>query len=80
MRAWSRWQDLYPGATLVADSDRARHWADLVGIPFHEVRIESNVQVVTLVFSDLVMTPVTVATGDQPVSARNGIVAIVPSG
>ena len=57
MRAWSRWQDLYPGATLVADSARARHWADLVGIPFHEVRIESNVQTITLVFSDLVVTP-----------------------
>lgn len=52
-----RWQNLYPGATLVADSARARHWADLVGIPFHEVRIESNVQTITLVFSDLVVTP-----------------------
>ncbi|TWG18930.1 hypothetical protein FHU34_114304 [Micromonospora taraxaci] len=48
-----RWQPLYPGAEVVADSERARSWADKVGIPFHEVRFEMNAHVITLVFSDL---------------------------
>ncbi|MGW0215808.1 YxiG-like protein [Micromonospora chokoriensis] len=48
-----RWQPLYPGPEVVADSERARSWADKVGIPFHEVRFEMNAHVITLVFSDL---------------------------
>jgi hypothetical protein len=48
-----RWQPLYPGAEVVADSERARSWADEIGIPFHEVRFEMNAHTLTLVFSDL---------------------------
>ncbi|MET7866536.1 YxiG-like protein [Micromonospora taraxaci] len=48
-----RWQPLYPGAEVVADSERARWWADKVGIPFHEARFEMNAHAITLVFSDL---------------------------
>ncbi|ABP53525.1 hypothetical protein Strop_1052 [Salinispora tropica CNB-440] len=48
-----RWQPLYPGAEVVADSERARSWADQVGIPFHEVRFEMNAHAITLIFADL---------------------------
>ncbi|WP_435207675.1 YxiG-like protein [Micromonospora sp. bgisy143] len=53
-----RWQPLYPGAEVVADSERARSWADKIGIPFHEVRLTMNAHVLTLVFSDLDVTEV----------------------
>jgi hypothetical protein len=39
-----RWQPLFPGAQLVADSRRAQEWAEQVGIDFHEVRIERTLQ------------------------------------
>ncbi|MDA0644373.1 hypothetical protein [Nonomuraea ferruginea] len=48
-----KWQALYPGATLISDSPTARSWAAAIGIDFHEVRFETNVHVLTLVFSDL---------------------------
>ncbi|MFE9959265.1 hypothetical protein [Micromonospora sp. NPDC005299] len=48
-----RWQALYPGAQLVADSRRAQEWAEQVGIDFHEVRIEMNGHSLTLIFSEL---------------------------
>ena len=35
-------QEIYPGATVVQDSERARYWTDQVGIAFHEVHIEAN--------------------------------------
>ncbi|MET7464140.1 hypothetical protein [Nonomuraea sp. NPDC005501] len=47
------WQCLYPGATLITVSPTARSWAAAIGIDFHEVRIETNVHDLTLVFSDL---------------------------
>ncbi|MFE9917652.1 hypothetical protein ACFYPG_21085 [Micromonospora sp. NPDC005553] len=53
-----RWQPLYPGAEVVADSERARSWAEKIGIPFHEVRLRMNAHVVTLIFSDLDVTEV----------------------
>ena len=64
------WQELYPGMTVVSPSSRTQRWADGVGIDFHEVRIETNSQLITLVFSGLVVTevppgyaPFTVPTG-----------------
>jgi hypothetical protein len=48
-----KWQCLYPGATVVADSQRAAKWAKEIGIDFHEVRFETNGHNLTLVFSDL---------------------------
>ncbi|MEO3875393.1 hypothetical protein ABGB18_41980 [Nonomuraea sp. B12E4] len=51
-----RWQALYPGAQIVADSVRASEWAEAVGTDFHEVRFETNGHDITLVFSDLQVT------------------------
>ncbi|WP_101789147.1 hypothetical protein [Nonomuraea indica] len=48
-----RWQNLYPGATIIQDSARARAWGDALGIDMHEVRFEANAHDITLVFSDL---------------------------
>ncbi len=48
-----KWQALYPGAGVVAESAAAARWAQEVGIEFHEVRIETNAHDLTLVFSDL---------------------------
>ena len=48
-----RGQEMYPGASLVQGSERARTWTEHVGVPFFEARIEANAQVISLVFSDL---------------------------
>jgi hypothetical protein len=48
-----KWQCVYPGGSVVANSETARRWRDTVGIPFHEVRIETNAHDIRLVFSDL---------------------------
>ncbi len=47
-----RGQELYPGGTIVRDSERARYWRGQVGIPFWEVQIEANAHEIRLVFSD----------------------------
>lgn len=54
--------DAYPGMTHVTESDRARHWTELLGHNLHEVRIQSNVLVLELVFHDLRVTQL--AAGD----------------
>ena len=51
-----KWQCLYPGGKVLPESERARRWSDALGIPFHEVRIETNGHNITLVFSDLEVT------------------------
>lgn len=48
-----RWQDLYPGGSVVHESERAEEWTRALGIEFHEVRFEMNVHNLTLVFSVL---------------------------
>ncbi|MGC3862299.1 HalD/BesD family halogenase [Micromonospora chersina] len=48
-----RWQALYPGAQLIAESRRAQEWAEQVGIDFHEVRIQMNGHNLNLIFSEL---------------------------
>jgi hypothetical protein len=48
-----RGQEMYPGASLVQDSERARTWTEQVGVSFFEARIEANAHVISLVFSDL---------------------------
>jgi len=52
-----KWQLLYPGFELVADSQVAARWATELGIPFHEVRVETNGHNLTLVYSDLRVEP-----------------------
>lgn len=60
---WSvRWQNLYPGIALVDGSERAARWSDEVGIPFHEVRIETNVHLIHLVTTGLEVDAVDVGT------------------
>jgi hypothetical protein len=51
-----RWQCLYPGAKIIPNSERAKRWSDELGLPFHEVRIETNGHNLTLVFADLHVT------------------------
>jgi hypothetical protein len=48
-----KWQGLYPGMRLMPESDETREWSSLLGLPFHEVLIETNGHNLTLVFSDL---------------------------
>lgn len=50
-----KWQALYPGLTLVADSSDAQQWSHDLGLPFHEATIETNGHNISLVFSDLVV-------------------------
>jgi len=52
-----KWQLLYPGFELVGDSQVAAPWAADLGIPFHEVRVETNGHNLTLVYSDLRIEP-----------------------
>ena len=51
-------QEIYPGATVVEASERAAYWSDELGIDFHEVVIEANAQVITLVFAEVTFTEV----------------------
>ncbi|MEU5934538.1 hypothetical protein [Micromonospora sp. NPDC047187] len=70
--AWAvLWQPLYLGAKVVADSERARSWADKIGIRCHEVRFDMNAHAITVVFSEVEVTevgdgyaPFTVTTDD----------------
>ncbi|MFJ5608275.1 hypothetical protein ACIQCJ_02620 [Streptomyces sp. NPDC093221] len=48
-----KWHALYPGATVLSESETARRWKQSIGIDFHEVCIETNAHRLTLVFSDL---------------------------
>ncbi|BCJ70189.1 hypothetical protein [Polymorphospora rubra] len=50
-----RWQALYPGMDLVADSAEARQWSRDLDLPFHEAAIGTNGHNISLVFSDLVV-------------------------
>ncbi len=43
----------YPGAKYIDDSPRARDWSKRLGKPMHEVRIETNLQSIELIFHDL---------------------------
>jgi hypothetical protein len=49
----AKWQALYPGMKLVPDSAEAQYWSAELGLPFHEVIIDTNGHNLSLVFSDL---------------------------
>lgn len=52
--AWGvKWQNAYPGLTVVTESPDADSWSAGVGIPFHEVNIETNCQIFRLIFAEL---------------------------
>ncbi len=53
-----KWQAMYPGGTVVADSPAAADWSESLGLPFHEVEIATNGHNLNLVFSDLVSSVV----------------------
>jgi hypothetical protein len=65
-----RWQALYPGMKLAADSADAARWSRELGngMTFHEVDIQTNVQNISLVFSDLTVN--VVETGYTPFTAQ----------
>lgn len=51
---------MYPGATLLPESEATRRWSTALGIDFHEVRMETNAHSLTLLFSDLQVSEVPV--------------------
>ncbi|MET8968917.1 YxiG-like protein [Streptomyces hydrogenans] len=53
-----KWHDLYPGAKLLPESEATQRWSKALGIDFHEVRIATNAQNLTLLFSDLQVSEV----------------------
>ncbi|WP_406375769.1 hypothetical protein OG788_39575 [Streptomyces sp. NBC_00647] len=53
-----KWHCLFPGARLLPDSEDARRWSNVLGIDFHEVRLETNAHNLTLIFSDLQVSEV----------------------
>lgn len=65
-----KWQMLYPGITLLADSADAVMWSAELGIPFYEARVETNGHNLALVFSDLDET--VVEPGYSPFVVPNG--------
>lgn len=54
-----RYQELYPGAEIVENSELARRWTAQVGVPFYEVNIKANAQHIKLIFADLAVEEVT---------------------
>ena len=48
-----KWQGLNPGMRLASPSADATRWEEALGMPFHEVSIETNGHNINLVFSDL---------------------------
>ncbi|MGI5250082.1 HalD/BesD family halogenase [Actinacidiphila glaucinigra] len=44
---------MYPGASILPESEAARRWSRATGLDFHEVCIETNAHRLTLLFSDL---------------------------
>ncbi|MEV7535226.1 hypothetical protein ACIQNV_22070 [Streptomyces hydrogenans] len=65
-----KWHSLYPGAELLPESEATRRWSKALGIDFHEVRIATNAQNLTLLFSDLQVSEVPV--GYTPFVAEQG--------
>lgn len=55
-----KWHAMYPGASLLPESEATRRWSKALGIDFHEVRTEANAHNVTLLFSDVQVSEVPV--------------------
>jgi hypothetical protein len=54
---WSvGWAAAYPGPNYVADSAEARRWTDHLGRQMHEVKVETNVFTLRVVFHRLTIT------------------------
>jgi hypothetical protein len=74
----SKWQIIYPGGTVIADSERARTWSVALGVDFHEVRLGLNAHDLTLVFSDLEITEVAPGYAPFVVGRENHVIAPTP--
>ena len=48
--------DAYPGLTYVDRSAKAAGWSERLGLPMHEVTIETNTYALRLVFHDVTVT------------------------
>jgi hypothetical protein len=48
-----KWSQMYPGWKRNAASQRAAAWSEQVGLEFHEVVVETNAFLITLVFASL---------------------------
>jgi hypothetical protein len=46
-------QELYPGAAIAENSERARWWSEQVGVPFHEVEVLANAHQIRIIFTGL---------------------------
>jgi hypothetical protein len=65
-----KWQNLYPGMRLVAESADAERWSRDLGLPFYEAIIETNGHNLSLVFADLVVD--VIVTGYAPFVVPDG--------
>jgi hypothetical protein len=52
-------QVLYPGFTLVKNSAEAAAWTKRIGFPVRQVTVETNGHNLSLIFTDLLIEPVT---------------------
>ncbi len=52
----TRYADVYPGGSVVKDSEKAAQWTRDVGISFHEVLLRAPPIEVRIVFSELIVT------------------------
>lgn len=66
------WQCIYPNAIVVTDSERASEWTHSTGRDFHEVLVETNCQVIKLVFSDFSVAALDVASSPFSVDTTEG--------
>ena len=47
------WSNAYPGLSYIENSQAAKRWAERLGRPMHEVTIETNSQILRLIFHDV---------------------------
>ena len=66
-----QYMDAYPGATIVAESETAAEWTSRLGKPMSEVTIETNAQLIRIVFHGLDVYKV--AEGDPATNELNEI-------
>jgi hypothetical protein len=50
------WSTAYPGLSYVEDSVRARQWSERLGVPMHEVVMETEAFQLRVVFHDFLVT------------------------
>ena len=63
-----KWQLMYPGGIVAADSPVAARWSESLGVVFHEVHMKTSGHNIVLVFSDLVVS--VVEAGYSPFTVR----------